>query len=482
MKFDVIIHVFGEIYNIEDVDPDDFSLVRLLSDSNLISIGERIIIDDYFKLGVDILGAKGSDADEETPISRMARYMIGREVIESTRTIEFQEGQIFEDGYHFRKVLKDYVIQEGFTLAREKNEKTRVSAKCGTYNYPWRIYASQLLDGVTFKVKICKERHTYIRKTKNAKVTSNWIASKLESLIQSNPDVKIGVLENDLRTTYGVKCGKQKIYRAKKKALDRMGGDHAGSYKKLYKYANIWMIQNLGTMALIKAARPAIIDNPQFQRFFLSFLAQKQGFLTGCRSFIGLDGCHLKGPFGGILLSAVALDANSGIFPIAICVCEGESTGTWGWFLNLLNEYIGEVETRIISFMSDRQKGVLASLQQIFSQHKTRFCAKHIYANFRGKFSGLKLMGLFWAAARATNAQDFKRNMDEIKVVKEDAYKWLMEIPFCHWSRHGFDKSVKNEHITNNIIESFNSWLGESRQKPIITLIEDIRRKVMKML
>ncbi|KAL5812540.1 hypothetical protein ACOSQ3_027490 [Xanthoceras sorbifolium] len=32
-----------------------------------------------------------------------------------------------------------------------------------------------------------------------------------------------------------------------------------------------------------------------FQRFFLSFYAQKMGYLEGCRPFIGLDGCHLKG-------------------------------------------------------------------------------------------------------------------------------------------------------------------------------------------
>ena len=97
----------------------------------------------------------------------------------------------------------------------------------------------------------------------------------------------------------------------------------------------------------------------------MCFLAQRTGYLEGCRPFIGLDGCHLKGPFGGVLLSAVALDANSGIFPIAVCVCEGENTYSWKWFLHLLKEQVGE-ETRRITFMSDRQKGIITALSDHF--------------------------------------------------------------------------------------------------------------------
>ena len=37
---------------------------------------------------------------------------------------------------------------------------------------------------------------------------------------------------------------------------------------------------------------------------------------------MGFDGCFLKGPFGGVLLTAVALDANNSIFPIAFAVIE----------------------------------------------------------------------------------------------------------------------------------------------------------------
>ncbi|KAK2645499.1 hypothetical protein Ddye_020694 [Dipteronia dyeriana] len=54
---------------------------------------------------------------------------------------------------------------------------------------------------------------------------------------------------------------------------------------------------------------------------------QKRGFLEGCRPFIGIDGCHLKVPYGRVILSAVTLDANSGLYPLAYCICKGSVQG-----------------------------------------------------------------------------------------------------------------------------------------------------------
>ena len=40
-----------------------------------------------------------------------------------------------------------------------------------------------------------------------------------------------------------------------------------------------------------------ITQNPTFKRFFVCFEAMRKGFVEGCRPFIRLDGCHLKGNF-----------------------------------------------------------------------------------------------------------------------------------------------------------------------------------------
>jgi len=47
----------------------------------------------------------------------------------------------------------------------------------------------------------------------------------------------------------------------------------------------------------------------------------------GCRPLVRLDGCHLKGKFGGYILSATARDGNDNIFPVALAVVEQKKKG-----------------------------------------------------------------------------------------------------------------------------------------------------------
>lgn len=47
------------------------------------------------------------------------------------------------------------------------------------------------------------------------------------------------------------------------------------------------------------------------------------------------------GPFGGVLLAAISLDANNGIFPVAVGIAEIENKDNWTWFLTNLEEMVG---------------------------------------------------------------------------------------------------------------------------------------------
>ena len=70
-----------------------------------------------------------------------------------------------------------------------------------------------------------------------------------------------------------------------------------------------------------------------FHRMYICLDACRRGFLDGCKRVIGLDGCFLKGPMKGELLSAIGRDANNQIYPIAWAVVEYENLSSWKWFL-----------------------------------------------------------------------------------------------------------------------------------------------------
>ena len=95
---------------------------------------------------------------------------------------------------------------------------------------------------------------------------------------------------------------------------------------------------------------------PNFKRMYIRYNAQNVDFLGGYRPFVGLDGCHLKGRFGGQLLSATAKDGNDNIFPMAMAVVEQENKDSWTWFLGQFADDIGRPEELNLVFISDRQK------------------------------------------------------------------------------------------------------------------------------
>ena len=87
---------------------------------------------------------------------------------------------------------------------------------------------------------------------------------------------------------------------------------------------------------------------------YVRYNAQNVGFLGGCRPFIGLDGCHLKGRFGGQLLSVTTKDANDNIFLVVMAIVEQVNNDSWIWFLELFANDIWRLEELQLAFISDR--------------------------------------------------------------------------------------------------------------------------------
>ena len=84
-----------------------------------------------------------------------------------------------------------------------------------------------------------------------------------------------------------------------------------------------------------------------------------EGFLNGCRPFIGLDGRFIKLTSGAQILAATGRDANNNMYPIAFGVVGVEDTPNWSWFLTQLKYALGGTEEGKFgkyTFMFDRQK------------------------------------------------------------------------------------------------------------------------------
>nr|KAJ0184970.1 hypothetical protein LSAT_V11C900474590 [Lactuca sativa] len=329
----------------------------------------------------------------------------------------------------FRRALNNYALINEFEYCK------------------WRIHASLTQDGVAFEVKKFVEIHSCTRSNKsgNKHATQGWIADVVTDKLKSEGDVSPADLKKWLMHTYNVEVPYMRVFRGREQAYTDMYGKWDDSYVNIYDFKQELEKRNPGSVMEIDLQ--IVGEKKHFLRFFISLTACSKGFLAGCRPYIALDACHLKGKFNGVLAAATSIDGNNGMFPVAYGVLEAENTKSWTWFLTSLQKAIGTPNGLVIS--SDMQKGLELAITQL------------------------------WEAANTYSVSKHDRLLNEIATKCADAISYLNENHKKIWSRSKFGTLVKCDYITNNISESFNSWVGDIRYKPVLDLLDAIREKLM---
>ncbi|KAK1268757.1 hypothetical protein QJS04_geneDACA013777 [Acorus gramineus] len=379
----------------------------------------------------------------------------------------------------FRDALRQHAIRKEFSMKYLRSEPSRVTAKCADPDCPWRIHASVMHDKVTFQIKTHNPTHTCssMNRRGTSMASAEWISNKIVDWLRHEGDIPISHIKKRLQRTYGLdNVPYHRYWRGKDK----------GNFKIWGSYEDLYALVPSMRAELLKRNKDSIIHytvddvDHSFQRFFVCFKASSSGFINGCRPFIGLDGCHLKSKYLGSLLAATAMDGNSGLFPVAYAIVEGENSSSWQWFLEYLHEAIGNVNGLV--FMSDRGKGLDDAVKIVFPQAEHRACMRHLYKNFKRKYPGEFLERLVWSAARAYTPQWHAEFMRQIEVVSKEALNYLLAEKDHCWSRAMFGETARCHYLTNNMSESFNAFVGDARFKPIIYCIDAIRQKLMKIM
>ncbi|TXG64295.1 hypothetical protein EZV62_011289 [Acer yangbiense] len=146
-----------------------------------------------------------SDSELELEQVRIAKLMKGVPFKKTmSGEIKFKVGQTFDNAEQMREVFREYAIQEVVTLDRVKSDLVRQTYKCKEDRCPWRAHGSRLLDGITFKLKTLVDIHECHR-------------------IYNNKEAKKNKVSVDI----------QRLYKAKKRALEGLAKDHAQSFDEI---------------------------------------------------------------------------------------------------------------------------------------------------------------------------------------------------------------------------------------------------------
>ncbi|XP_039137426.1 uncharacterized protein LOC120274955 [Dioscorea cayenensis subsp. rotundata] len=210
----------------------------------------------------------------------------------------------------------------------------------------------------------------------------------------------------------------------------------------------------------------------------------------GCRPLLFVDGTHLLGKYDMILLGATARDSNEGIFHVAFTLVDNETDDNWTWFLATLGETLyGEDDyDKVITFISDRSKGLVNAVSRVFPSSPHGYCLRHLGANFMkvNDSLGKSLKEQCWSVivkiTYAYTSKEFDDAVIELVAISTDAYDWLLhKSNIDHWCNYLF-KGIRWCKMYSNVAESFNAWIKEARHLQVTSMIDTIRFKLMNML
>nr|KAJ0200449.1 hypothetical protein LSAT_V11C600329540 [Lactuca sativa] len=362
----------------------------------------------------------------------------------------------------------------------EKNDKNMVRFVCkGTIpnlatneeeKCPWVIYCSKWKCDIDWMVKTYTKEHRCLQTRKVKACDYKFLSEHIVQVIETNPKIPIRDLREQLQREYQMDISHMKTFRAKQQAFKHVQGNYGSQYRLLRDYVLEVQARNPDTTVKIDVESEVTptVETRTFRRIYVCIGALKRGFAAGRRDFLGLDGAFVKGPYRGQVLSAVALDGNNGIYPLAYTVVESETLNSWTWFLSNLGDDLGLGINSNFMFMSDRQKH--------------RYCLRQIHDNMKKNWRGKVFKDLLWECATTSNVQHFHQAMEKIKKLNNDAYEWLKQIPPQSWARSHFTGKAHCDALTNNLCEAFNSKIEDGRDAPIINCIEFIREYIMKKI
>ncbi|XP_028778511.1 uncharacterized protein LOC114735021 [Neltuma alba] len=346
----------------------------------------------------------------------------------------FMLGMTFLDLNELRSAIDSYAISKGVNIKIIRSEKRLLKAICEE-GCPFTLYASRDGNNVGYKVKTLCNEHRCCRVFKNPRASVKWLAEHFKEKIQERPNYSICEMKNDVERELKVHVSLHKCKRAKRRIIQHMDGSFVDEFSKLEAYCNELKVSNLGSDISMEISNEALEQGRRvFRRMYLCFNAAKVSWKVGCRPLIGVDGTFLKGKVRGILLTAVGLDANDSLYPLAFALVDKENGMNWSWFIQWLRISLDLHNGGKVTFMLDIQKGLQHAVTEILPEAKHRLCARHIYANWSTRWRGNEMKKKIFSCAWSTFEEQFKDNLKALGALNKEAAEAMVSYPIPAWA------------------------------------------------
>ncbi|WVZ83209.1 hypothetical protein U9M48_030379 [Paspalum notatum var. saurae] len=429
--------------------------------------------DDEFAQAQEI--GEGSDEDEDYPIpGEWREYGFGNPVVHDAKQQEweYRENEVVQGAkYASSALLKDAVKLWSLSLKKEfkvvKSTQSVYDVCCVSEGCPWRLHAYKGIMKTHWKVSIITEHTCYNREVPkyNRNLTAALVANEMYGRILDAPhfEPKQIIREMELQHQYTISYAK--AYRAKQKVFEMRFGTYEDSY------------DNLPRMLATIAQR-----NP--------------GTYYDVMHFPNPEG----GKYKGTILTAIGVDGNNQVLPVAFAFVENENVDSWYWFLERVKTNVVSSRSNVC-LISDRHSGILDAIEKLkhgngaspplWPDVHSRWCMRHLAANFYDHFKNKDLQDLFKSLCSQNQQRKFNaiwKLLDELTAKHQTATssasssartakpfsQWIQDKPKEKWALLYDTNGRRYGIMTTNHAECYNMVMRSSRGLPLVGVVEFI--------
>ncbi|KAI5070802.1 hypothetical protein GOP47_0015145 [Adiantum capillus-veneris] len=129
------------------------------------------------------------------------------------------------------------------------------------------------------------------------------------------------------------------------------------------------------------------------------------------------------------------IDAMGALFPIAFPIVDAKNEDNWMWFLQNVHDCMASVNVNDVNFVSNKQKGLLPSVELVFPGCEHAYCMRHLDANLKKKCNNGEFIRLFWVGAYANTVINYDEAIQRDESHKSCRNEVLIEhFTPSHWA------------------------------------------------
>ncbi|XP_011629086.1 uncharacterized protein LOC105421833 [Amborella trichopoda] len=173
------------------------------------------------------------------------------------------------------------------------------------------------------------------------------------------------------------------------------------------------------------------------------------------------------------------------MFPLTYSIVDTEDYDNWFWFLDNLKSAIGMDQP--ITFISDRHVGLVNNVSDVFRNSHHAICEHHMIENLRKDMKHIRndvkkaIISAFQGATRSFRREEFNLRIADIQNYSQEEFTWVATSTPGRWVTSIF-RGKRYGHVTTNVAESFNNWILEARELPILQCLEKIRKQMTQLV